>query len=206
MSGICTSSSRKNGAGCDHRAVTVDLDGESIALEVSEGELDQMPWTAAEKRQFVLLGLKRLRALGGLALDGAVGRVTNGEEGTNVKQYVLLAKDVTKTNIGTTYVNVPPGLNGERSLVDFTGCMEFRIILNVNCIGTGPWGARVVRDSDNAVLFENANILVTGEKELDTDWQPLPAAAVGPVLLRLQGKSTVAADDPVFRRCLMLVR
>jgi hypothetical protein len=47
-----------------------------------------------------------------------------------------------------------------------------------------------------------------GERELDSDWQPLPATFVGQglTLLRVQCKSTVAADDPVFRRCQMGLR
>lgn len=208
MAGICTAHFRKSGAGCDHRTVTVNLDGTTITVDTGEGELDALPWTDDEKRQFVLLGLKRLRVLG-LALDDSVGRVSNGEEATNVKQYILLAKDVTKTNIGTAYVNVPVGLNGERSLVEFTGCTQFRLVVNINCVGTGPWGMRVVRDSDNAILFENANILVAGEKELDTDWQSLPPA-LGPTpgltLVRVQAKSAVLTDDPVVRRVIMLVR
>jgi hypothetical protein len=205
MAGLCITSVRKGGAGCDHRALSVTMDGVPLAVDISEAELDALPWNAETQRQLVVLGLKRLRVLG-LALDNAAGRVTNGEEATNVKQYLLLAKDVTKSNIGTAYVNVPIGLNGERSLVEFTGCTQFRLILNMNAIGTGAWGARVVRDSDNAVLFENAAITGAGEKELDTDWQTLPAAASGLILVRLQGKSVTAADDPVFRRCVMLVR
>lgn len=205
MPGICTSANRKNGPACEHRAVVVALDGESFTFDITTGELDEVSWTAEQKRQFVLWGLRRLRAAG-LTLDQIVGRVTNGDEGTNVKQYVLLAKDVTKTNIGTAYVNIPPGLNGERSLIDFTGCADFRIILNMNAVGTGPWGMRIVRDSDSAVLFENTNITGAGEKELDTDWQTLPAAASGLTLVRLQGKSNVGADDPVIRRCIVLVR
>jgi hypothetical protein len=205
VAGICTNSTRQGGPGCDHRNVEVLLDGETLSVHTGERELDDIPWDDATKKHFILLGLKRLRVLG-LELDSAIGRVTNGEEGNNVKQYALLMKDVTKTNIGTSYVNVPVGLNGERTLVDFTGCTQFRLILNMNAVGSGAWGARVVRDSDNAVLFENANITGAGEKELDTDWQDLPAAANGPTLVRLQAKSTTAADDPVFRRCLMLVK
>lgn len=205
MAGICITSVRKSGAGCDHRTIVVDVDGTPVTVDTSEFELDAMPWGDDEKRQFALLGLKRLRTLG-LAMDDAVGRVPNGEEATNVKQYLILSQNVTKTNIGTSYVNVPVGLNGERSLVEFTGCTQFRIILNMNAVGTGAWGARIVRDSDNAVLFENANITGAGEKELDTDWQTLPAAASGLTLVRLQGKSTTGADDPVFRRCVILVR
>ena len=205
MSGICTNSIRKSGAGCDHRTVTVNLDGESIAIETGEGPLDDLPWDEANKRLFILLGLKRLRTLG-LVLDNAIGSVTNGVEGSNVRQWTILTKDITKTNIGTSYVNIQIGANGERSLVDFTGATQFRIILNANLVGTGQWGARLIRDGDSVVLYENANLGASGERELDTDWQALPAAAVGLTVVRLQGKSTTGADDPVFRRCVLLTR
>jgi hypothetical protein len=205
MAGVCTGHVRKSGPGCDHRSVTVALDGETFVLDTGERELDAQAWDDAAKREFIRLGLRRLRALG-LALDDAVGRVCNGEEATNVKQYMLLTRDVTKTNIGTSYVNIPPGLNGERSLVEFTGCAEFRIVLNMNFVGTGPMNARVVRDSDNAVLYESPNITGVGEKELDTGWLTIPAAASGLEVVRLQGKSNTGADDPQYRRCVMLVR
>jgi hypothetical protein len=205
MAGICTNSIRRGGPTCDHRTITVLLDGESITLDTGEGDLDGMAWDDAAKKLFLRLGLKRLRALG-LALDNAIGRVTNGEEATNVKQYMLLSKDVTKTNIGTAYVNVPPGLNGERSLVEFTGCTEFRLVANVNIVGTGNLQIRIVRDSDDAVLYESPNISTAGEKELDTGWLALPAAASGLGVVRVQAKSSVGADDPLFRRVIMLVR
>jgi hypothetical protein len=206
MAGVVITSVRKSGAGCDHRLVTVSLDGESFEIHTGEAELDALPWGEAEKRLFILLGLKRLRVLG-LALDDAAGRVCNGEEATNVKQYLLLAKDVTKTNIGTSYVNVPPGLNGERGLVEFTGCTEFRLVCNVNHVGTGQLQLRVVRDSDSAVLYESPLLAAgAGEKELDAGWLPIPAAASGLGVVRFQARSTVGADDPQFRRLVMLVR
>ena len=205
MAGICTGSVRRGGDGCDHRDVTVVVDGKSIVLDIGEAELDAMLWGDNEKRQFTLWGLRRLRAAG-LSLDNVVGRVITGEEGSNVKSFTLLAKDVTRSNIGTAYVNVPPGLNGERSLVDFTGCTQFRVLINLNAIGTGPWGVRVIRDRDSAVLFENAVITGAGEKELDSDWQPLPPIADGLMLLRLQARSNTAVDDPVLRRCILFVR
>lgn len=123
-----------------------------------------------------------------------------------MREYALLTRDVTKTNIGTTYVSIPPGANGERCLVDFTNATQFRIIMHANLVATGPFGVRLLRDSDNAVLFENASVALTGERELDTDWLSLPAEANGLILVRLQAKSSVAADDPVFRRIIMLVR
>jgi hypothetical protein len=206
MAGICVTSIRKSGAGCDHRIVTVDLDGESIELHTGEGELDSMAWGDEEKRQFLLLSAKRARVLG-LALDDAVGRVFIGEEATNVKQYGILTKDVTKTNIGASYVNVPPGANGERTLVEFTGCTQFRLTVHAVLAQTGPYQMRIVRDSDDAVLYESASInAAAGEREFDTGIQELPAAATGLIYVRFQARSVTAADDPVFRRCILMVR
>jgi hypothetical protein len=206
VAGVCTNSTRINGAGCDHRQVVVALDGQAINLETTEAKLDADPWGDEQKRQFILLGLKRLRTLG-LSLDAAVGRVTNGEEATNVKQYTLLGKDVTKTNIGTAYVNVPPGANGERTLVEFTGCTEFKVMVHAVLNGTGQHQMRIVRDSDNAVLYESALIAAqAGEREFETAIIPLPAEAVGLIYVRFQAKSATAADDPIFRRCVLMVR
>jgi len=93
-------------------------------------------------------------------------------------------------------------------VVDFTGCTQFRFMLNANLVGTGQWGARCVRDGDNEILIEQANLGAAGERELDSDWVNLPAAFVGQGLtfLRVQGKSTTALDDPIFRRCQLGVR
>lgn len=210
MAGICTNSIRINGAGCDHRTVTVDFDGEEIVLTgTGEHVLDAMPWTIDEKREFIRLGLKYLRTKG-LSLDAAIGRVTNGEEATNVKVYDFFGPGaaITKTNIGTSYVNVCLGASGERIVVDLTGCTQFRFFLNANLVGTGQWGARCVRDGDSEVLIEQANLGAAGERELDSNWQALPAAFLGQGLtfLRVQAKSTTAGDDPIFRRCSLGVR
>jgi hypothetical protein len=45
-----------------------------------------------------------------------------------------------------------------------------------------------------------------GERELDTGWLALPAQASGLILVRLQAKSVTAADDPQFRRCVLVVK
>jgi hypothetical protein len=209
MAGICTASTRLNGAGCDHRTVTVSLDGESFEFATGEHLLDAMAWTADEKRQFILLGLKRLRTLG-LTLDAAVNRVTNGDEATTVKMYDFFGPGaaITKSNIGTSYVNICTGASGERIVADFTGCTEFRVMLNANLVGTGQWGARIVRDSDSEVLIDAPNLGAAGERELDPGWTALPAAFLGQGLtyLRVQGKSQTAADDPVWRRCTLGLR
>lgn len=208
MAGICTAHSRKGGAGCDHRTVTVSLDGESFTFDTGESELDASLWTADQKREFIRLGIRRLRHLG-LSLDNIVGLVTNGEEGNNLKIYPIITKDITKTNVGTTYVNVAAGANGERKFANFHGCTQFRVRVWANLVGSGAFGLRLIRDGDNEVLYENSNIALTGERELDTDWQSIPAVfqnAPDGVLLRLQIKSATAGDDPIVRGCDLGVR
>jgi len=200
---ICITSA--NPSGCGHFDVTVSVDGAERTLHLHDDDL--FPITASEWEPFIRLCLRRLKQTG-VTLAQLPGRVTYGEEATNVKSYDLIAPGaaVTKTNIGTAYSNVLPGANGQRSLVDFTGCTQFQLIASANLVGTGQWGLRVVRDSDDAVLFENANLGVAGERELDTNWQALPVAASGQTLVRVQAKSQTAADDPVFRRVVLVVR
>lgn len=205
MGATCTGSASPRN--CGHRDVTLTLDGvQHVFSEVNDAELS-IALTTDETRAFLLLAMRYLRSKG-VTLQNFLNRVVVGEEATNVKQYDIIAPGsaVTKTNIGTSYVNVLPGANGERVLVDFTGCTQFRVVLTANLIGIGAFGARVIRDGDGAVLYETATINLTGERELDTDWQTLPAGFDGLTLVRLQMKSATATDDPVVRRCVVLVR
>lgn len=196
-----------NPTGCGHYDVTVSVEGTPVVLHVHENELLE-PFTELERETFVRLSLRRLRQIKNVTLSQIVNHVTHGDEATNVKQYDLIGAGsvVTKTSIGSTYVDILPGLNGQRNLVDFTGCTEARILLNANLITTGPFGFRIVRDTDSAVIYENASVSVTGERELDTNWIPLPVSAAGLILVRLQGRSATVTDSPVFRRCLFVVR
>ena len=201
MAAIVTASVSPNN--CGHRTYTVSWDGQSYTVERRFEAL-----TAEEKRQLVELMARYLEERG-VSPSAFLNRCVIGEEATNVKQYDFLSPGsaITKTNIGTAYVNVLPGLNGERIPVDMTSAVEFRVFLNVNMVGTGPLRARIVRDADNAVLYENTNINVAaGERELDTGWQSVPAGFTGVELLRWQMASATATDDPVFRRMGMLVR
>lgn len=198
MAGICTSNTSPGG--CNHRSVTINLDGTPHTIEVLD--MDD-PLTTAEKEQFLRLALRRAKAAGISLGASFLNRVCVGDEATNVKMYSFFGPGaaITKTNIGTSYVNIAPGANGERQAVDFTGCTQFRLIMHANLAGTGQWGARVVRDSDNEVLFESANLGAGGERELDSNWQDIPPAFAGSemIYLRAQAKSTTASDDPVFR-------
>jgi hypothetical protein len=203
MPGICTANTSPNA--CGHRVLTVALDGENFTLHVHNSTLDAETWDTAAKEAFLKLALRRARSLG-LSMADALNRVFVGEEATNVKQYPLLGKDVTKTNIGTSYVNIPPGANGERTLIDLAGCTQFRAVLHANLVATGPFQIRIIRDSDSAVFYESPSLTQTGERELDTDWQTLPVGFNNFEIVRLQGKSTTGSDDPIFRKCVLYTR
>jgi hypothetical protein len=201
MAGICTITTSPGN--CSHRVLTVALDGVEHVIHMAEGEVSA-PLTTEEAVQFIRLGIRHR----GIALAALLNRVIVGDEATNVKQYDLMGPGsaIAKTNIGTAYVNVLPGANGERSLIDFTGSTEFRPVVTANLVGTGPFGFRIVKDADNAVLYENASVALTGERELDPGWQAIPAGFTGLEVVRLQAKSTVGSDDPVIRRASLLVR
>jgi len=204
MSDLCTGAVSPNN--CSHFTVSgVDESG-PWSLSTHDSEL-QIALTMEEEATLRLFLLRKLRQKG-ITIQQFIGRVVRGEEATNMKVYQLIGNGaaITKTNIGTSYVNISPRANGERTLIDFTGCTEYRIVARANLVGTGPFGLRVVRDSDNAVLYENANIALTGERELDTDWQPLPVQASGLIFVRIQAKSVTASDDPVFGGVAMAVR
>ena len=191
MPEICTAITTCAGGG--HHTLTVA--GESLTMSSEE-------LTPLSDEERLLLRKLTLRYRN-IALGSMLNRLVVADEATNVKIYPFFGPGatITKTNIGTSYVNICLGLNGERLPVDLTGCTQYRFILHANVVGTGQLGVRVVRDSDLTVLHESANVGAAGEREGDTDWQTLPAVFqnAGIVFLRAQAKSTVGADDPVFR-------
>lgn len=205
MADLVTAASSPNN--CSHFVVGGLDDGQAwIGLTIDDAEL-QTPLTSEESAMLRRFLLRKLRQKG-ITPSQFIGRVVRGEEATNMKLYALIANGVsiTKTNIGTAYVNISPRLNGERTLIDFTGCTQYRLIARANLVGLGQFGLRVIRDSDSAVLHENANLGAAGERELDTDWQTLPAQAAGLIFVRVQAKSTTTADDPVFGGITLAVR
>lgn len=203
MPAICTQSVSPNN--CGHRTHTVTWQGVEYAIQ-----RDPTLLTTDDRQRFLELAARVLEQDKSVAAAQFLNRILHGDEATNVKIYQFFGPGavITKTNIGTAYVNICPGLNGERVVVDFTGCTQYRLMLCANLVGSGQWGARVVKDSDNAVLHEAANLGAAGERELDSDWQNLPAAFLeqGLLFLRAQAKSTTGADDPVFRSLALGLR
>lgn len=132
---------------------------------------------------------------------------TGGGGGIAFRAVTLLAKDVTKTNIGTAYVNIAVGATGERQLVDFAGFTQFRVLIHWNLVGSGTQNVRVVDQvTQTNVLFESTGQTGAGEKEIDSGWTALPGWATGEKFLVVQGKSTTGADDPVHRRTTLYLK
>jgi len=185
---------------CGHYQVTIG----GVTYRWHTSELTSL--SSEELEQFYKLAIR----YGGLNLQTLGDKVILGSDATNVKIYQLFGPGaaITKTNIGASYVNICPGLNGERTALDFTGCTEFRVILHANLVGTGAFRARIINDVTSAVLYENTALGAAGERELDTNWLALPAAFVnaGLLFVRAQANSATAADDPVFRSCRVGLR
>lgn len=192
---ICTAITKCDGG--QHYAITIAgrtvfLHASDIVVPLADEELELLVRLAVRHKQF--------------ALNSLLGRVVLGDEATNMKSYNFLGPgmEILKNNIGINFANVLPGVSGQRALVDCRGCMRYRFIANLNLIGTGPFGIRVVRDTDDAVFYAANSITLTGEREIDTSWQPLPVEFAGLEVLRLQAKSAAGTDQMVFRRVTLL--
>lgn len=185
MPDICTASS--NCAGGGHFTLTVA----GRTLHMTTGDLVAL--SDDEKDQLFRLAIRHK----GVALATLLNRVIYGDEATNVKIYDFFGPGLAlaRSNIGATPVNLLPGANGERLFADFTGCTEYRLMLHASIVN-GTWGAQVVRDADSEVLHVAPNLGAAGERELDTDWQALPAEFIGEgiIPLRVQVASGASAS------------
>jgi hypothetical protein len=114
--------------------------------------------------------------------------------------------NITKTNIGVTYVNAYAGNNGLAQLVDFGGFKQYRFVVQVNKVGTGTQDAALV-DIDNASnLIELSDAAAAGEHSLDSGWTNKPSWMVGEKIIKPMVRSSVAADDPVYRQFVLYLR
>lgn len=157
-----------------------------------------------------LLGLPHDHTHNHDAAYSAVGHTHAGGSGVQWRQFTYLADSagVTKTNIGSAFVEV--GTASLRLRVDLTGFADVRLCLGVNKVGTGTqeWKAQYSADqsawSDLTPLVSDAG--AAGEKALAGAFGAIPAAALADVWLRVVGRSTVAADDPIVRSAHVQVR
>lgn len=105
----------------------------------------------------------------------------------------------TKTNIGTTYVDIfPASINGNPIPIDTTGFTKIGIQLfwNKNA-GTSNHDFRIVNDADDTkVLYEKLNISSVITEDFTVSLNGNFTNFVGK--LRIQAKAGNATDDPIF--------
>ena len=145
-----------------------------------------------------------LRADGTFAAPG-------GGSGVAWREFCLLADSagVAMTNIGTSFVQV--GVNSLRNKVDLTGFADCRIVIGVNKVGSGTQDWKIQYSTDGSTFTDDLTGAVSdagaaGEKLLVGTFAAIPAGAQADVWIRVVGKSTTAADDPVVKSCKLHVK
>ena len=101
----------------------------------------------------------------------------------------------TKTNIGTSFVNVytQTNANGNAILMDTDTFTEVRLYIQWNKVGAGTQTCQVINGATALVSTD----VVSGAN--DSGWDAIPAGLLNAEnAFRLQCKSTTAADDPIF--------
>lgn len=106
---------------------------------------------------------------------------------------------ITKSNLGTTYVDLFPtsGSEGNGTDVDSTGKNDFRFYVSWNKnAGSGTHSIQVISQSTADVLAAITNV-ATGK---NTTTGTIPAGYFTNQVrsIKLQAKSTVSTDDPIF--------
>jgi len=114
----------------------------------------------------------------------------------------------TKTNIGTTYVDIYTATRHEEdySFFDCGNMTEFIIVFDWDYVGTGNQQVRWVDLNNNAnVLFETA-IFTTDQFNAVTGWFDTPAWCTSTYFIEMQGKSSVGTDDPIIHGYKVMAR
>lgn len=115
-------------------------------------------------------------------------------------------KDITKTNIGTSQVNVYVGAGGEGQLVQFSRWRQYRLVVHLNKVGTGTVTSRLVDVTNAANVLSVDYSGAAGEATVDSGWTDLPAWATGEQIVKPMAFSSVATDDPIFRQLALYLR
>lgn len=118
----------------------------------------------------------------------------------------LWTKDATKTNIPATFTNVYLGNAGEGQLIDFFGMKQYRLVVQVNKVGTGTQDAGIMDVANAANVVSVADTAAAGEHTLDSGWLDLPAWMNGNVIVKPVARSSVTTDDPVYRQFALYLR
>jgi hypothetical protein len=190
--------------------VTANVDGAVTQVRV-DGASGVATLTDDDRRLLLSLLVRRASTVRGLRVNDLPGQrlgVSEDEITSAVATmdtydyYAPGAAALTITNVGTAYRNILTTPAASLPVyIDFTGKTQCALVVSANFAGAGAYGFRIVRDTDNAVIWENANIGVLGERtQLLPFTNILLAGLTGVVATRVLIKSTTAADDPIIRR------
>lgn len=120
---------------------------------------------------------------------------------TDMPLYICeLNPGITKTNIGAIYVNIFTDFSGRPFFVDTTGFTKLAVqILWTKGAGTGVQTMRIVDHANDTQVLESGSLGLTAGQSDDFPNVTIPLAFRNFIgKWRLQAKSTVAGDDPVF--------
>lgn len=107
------------------------------------------------------------------------------------------SQSMTKTNIGTSFVDIYNQANadGKSVSIDTNGKTDLRLTVNWNKVGAGTQTVQVI-DVVGSVVLVSMNV-VSGYN--DSGLIAIPASLLNTVKrYKLQGKSTTSTDDPIF--------
>ena len=152
-------------------------------------------------------------ATGPTGPSGATGpqgsQGTPGQDGAGGTPRPVLAaqwsQSAVKTNVGSTFTDIYPavGADGKSVPIALSSYTMVRLTVNWNKIGTGVQLVRAL--SSSGVTLVSHNTVVSGFN--DTGFLAIPSALSGVAdRFRLQSRSTVAADDPVFEGATLVLR
>lgn len=116
----------------------------------------------------------------------------------------ITTQPVTKTNIGTSYVDIYTDFGGRPFFIDTTGFTKMAIQVLWTRVGTGTQTMQIVNHANGEVILESP-ALTTQSNEFTN--VAIPANYLNfKGKWRLQAKSTTAADDPVFAGFALYLR
>ena len=114
----------------------------------------------------------------------------------------ITEQSITKTNIGTTFVDLYTDYGGRNFFVDLTSYTKIRYHVNANIPGgSGTQNLRIVDNGNiNNVLMD---IVITNGQNVGTITIPDPSFKNFRGRVRIQVKSTSANDDPTYDRIIL---
>lgn len=120
-------------------------------------------------------------------------------------------QSVTKTNIGTSYVDIYTTAFDEENMayIDCNNVSEIKVDWIWDYVGTGTQQVRWVDVNNNSNVLYEANTFAVDQDAGLGGWTTKPSWCIGPISywqIEMQGKSTVAGDDPVAKGYRILTR